>query len=380
MSRTKSLHEFFLVALPGLEDLVLAETKEWFPDLDAQLEHGGVTVMASLNDGLGLNLVLKTPTRILLRLATFRCRDFPKLYNKVLAMPWTDWVDPTCELEVHASTRLSRLKIKSRITDACLDAWMDYRKKLGVSAVRGKKVSLYIRFVDDECTLSLDTSGERLHKRGTRQFIGDAPLRETIAAALIQMVGRNYPTEPGRAVELVDPMMGSGTFILEAAMRDVVVDARSFAFESFTAKPDSKPVLAVKRIDFVKLIGYEVDSKALSAAKGNIKNLPKKIDLDLYGEDFFKSKPLPPTQNARWLFCNPPYNERIKVKEPVMELYGKLFAAAEEVARPDRACFILPAKGVKGRLALPRGWRVLQKRPFLNGGIPVVAFVFGRLP
>jgi hypothetical protein len=66
------------------------------------------------------------------------------------------------------------------------------------------------------------------------------------------------------------------------------------------------------------------------------------------------------------------------VKEPLAEFYARLFAAAEKVARPDRACFLLPGKAVKGRFPLPAGWKVLEKRPFLNGGLPVVAFVFGR--
>ena len=93
----------------------------------------------------------------------------------------------------------------------------------------------------------------------------------------------------------------------------------------------------------------------------------------------FDAKPLPPAgSKQRWVIANPPYNERIKVKEPLNELYARLFKKAEEVAKPDLACFLLPSKAVKGKFDLPRGWKVLEKRPFLNGGIPVVAFVFGR--
>ena len=105
------MSEFFLVALPGLEDLVRLEVADWFPELSAKVEHGGVTVTAPLGTGLAMNLALKTPTRILLRVASFTCRDFPRLYNKVLALPWHEWIHPEFTLEVTASTTRSRLKI-----------------------------------------------------------------------------------------------------------------------------------------------------------------------------------------------------------------------------------------------------------------------------
>ncbi len=363
--------EFFVVALPGLEDLVQREILEWFPRLEPKTEHGGVTVFAPLEIGLAMNQALKTATRILLRVDSFRCRDFPKLYNTVKEIDWKTWVDPTCELEVHVSTRLSRLKIKSRIEETCKDAWMDYRRALKLTAARGKKAALYVRFVEDQCTLSLDTSGERLHKRGMRENIGEAPLRETIAAALIQLVGAD--------VDVVDPMMGSGTFLLEAATRDDLVEARGFAFERFARQPKTAPKLEAPRARVKTLIGFEKDAKAIKAAKANLEGLKGAREIELIGADFLSAEPLPPPARPRWLFCNPPYGERLKVKEPLGELYSKLFAAAEKVVKPERACFLLPSKAVKGRFPLPVGWKVLEKRPFLNGGIPVTAFVFTRI-
>ncbi len=372
---TDKMEDFFLVALPGLEDLVLAELAEWFPNLKASSEHGGVNVRAPLGHGLAMNLALKTPTRILLRIATFRCKDFPKLYQTIAGLHWDRWIDPACEIETVVSTRLSRLKIKARIAETCQDGWVAYKKKARVVTARGRKSLLYIRFLNDECTLSLDTSGERLHKRGDRKHIGDAPLRETIAAALIQLVGRTYSSGVG-PIELVDPMMGSGTFLLEASLRDQLVEKREFAFTSFRAKDIVTPQLSAERPVFGKLIGYENDKKAWAAAKENLRGMK---GLELHGEDFFAAKPLPETSARRWIFANPPYGERIKVKEPLGAFYVRLFAAAEAVARPERACFLLPSKAVKGKFALPAGWKVLEKRPFLNGGIPVTAFVFGRI-
>lgn len=366
---SENTHEFFLVALPGLEDLVQAECRDWFPEVEAKAEHGGVSVHMPLSQGLSLNLCLKTPTRILLRLKTFRCRDFPKLYQTVANYPWGELVDPSCSLKVHASTRLSRLKIKKRIESTCVKAWEEHQKKSKLKP-RSGQLDLYVRLVNDDCTLSLDTSGERLHKRGRRTWVGEAPLRETIAAALIQMLGRLDPVEE---IELVDPMVGSGTFLLEAAVRDQLIDAREFAFEHFKERPSKKPSLQTKRTRIRAFTGFERDTKTMAAAGENLKGLSA---TDLIAEDFFKARALP--EAPRWLICNPPYNERLKVKEPLAELYARLFAKAEEVARPRLACFLLPAKAVKGKFPLPTGWKVLEKRPFLNGGIPVVAFVFAR--
>lgn len=365
--------KFFAVALPGLEHLVRAEIGEWFPDMPAETVHGGVEVETSLGQGLAMNQVLKTPTRILLRIHEFRVRDFPSLYKAFKKIRWQDYIDPACELNVHVSTRLSRLKIKSRIAETCQDAWLDYRHELKIQAVRGRKIDLYIRFVEDVCTLSLDTSGERLHKRGSRKFIGEAPLRETIAAALLQMVARQHAPKQPTGVEIVDPMMGSGTFLLEAAHRDDVIEGREFAFDYF-AKTEVRLPAAPEQIHrFESLIGFEADEKTFRAAKENLKGVS---GLNLQRKDFFAAEPLPPTSLQRWVFCNPPYGERIRVKEPLADLYVRLFAAVEERCRPDLACFLLPSKAVKGKFRLPLGWKVVEKRPFVNGGIPVTAFVF----
>jgi putative N6-adenine-specific DNA methylase len=371
--------EFFLVTLPGLEELAAAEVKEWCPGIEAKTEHGGVTVFAPLETGLAMNLVLKIPTRILLRTARFRCRDFPKLFNQISGMNWRLWIDSRCELTVESSTRASRLKMKKRIESTCLDAWKNYQKKhAGKEKREGLQLSLYVRFLKDECTLSLDTSGERLHKRGIRKHIGEAPLRETIAAALIQLVGRTYE-DPGHvAVEVIDPMMGSGTFLLEAVARDLPVDRRGFPFAAFRLKPGEPPRLGSSRPRIESLLGFESDKDAIAAANENLKALALPIAQKTVAIDFFKARPLPAATQQRWLFANPPYGERLKVDEPLGQYYAKLFAAAERFAQPDRACFILPAKAVKGKFPLPLDWQVLVKLPFLNGGIPVVGFVFGR--
>jgi len=371
--------EFFLVSLPGLEDLLLHEIKEWFPGIKTTPQYGGVSVHTDMANGLAMNQVLKIPTRILLRLAKFRARDFPKLYHYICEFDWEKWLSLECDLEVVAATKLSRLKIKSRIEETCLEGWQAVQQTSGHRADPAKKARLFVRIIEDEVTLSLDTSGERLHKRGSRQHIGEAPLRETIAAALLQMVAQTLPNGDTRPVELLDPMMGSGTFLLEAAQRDQTIDAREFGFDCFALNETARPTLQAARPQFANGLGFERDHKALAAAKANLKGSESLLPYELRNQDFFASTPLAPAANrSRWVMVNPPYGERLKVTKPLPDFYAELFATTERVARPDRACFLIPAKAVHGKFALPAQWKVLAKRRFLNGGIPVVAFVFGR--
>jgi putative N6-adenine-specific DNA methylase len=365
--------EFFVVALPGLEDLVEAEIRDWYPGTPTEIQHGGVMVHTELASGLEMNLCLRTATRILVRVARFRCRDFPRLFKTVSGVNWREWVRPEVRLHVHASTRGSRLKIKRRIEETCLEAWRSYQKCEGLKAdsVSGS-VDLYVRIFDDVCTLSLDTSGERLHKRGEKPLVGEAPLRESIAAALIQWVGREYGRD---GAEVIDPMMGSGTFLLEAGRRDSLIETRDFAASyGFVQKLEGKPRLRASRPTLVKLIGFERDAKTFSLATENLRG----IQAEFHQQDFLTAKPLPSGSRPRWLFANPPYGERLKLSEPLPAYYEKLFAACERVARPELACVILPTAAVKGKWTLPSAWKVLKKRPFLNGGIPVTAFLFGR--
>ena len=137
--------EFFLVTLPGLEDLADSEVRRWFPDLTTTVETGGVTVLISLAQGLSMNLILKIPTRILLRVTRLNCRDFPKLFKTVKEYSWQNLLDPGCVMQVHASTHRSRLKIKKRIEKTCAEAWQAYQKTRSFRATTpAPQANLYV--------------------------------------------------------------------------------------------------------------------------------------------------------------------------------------------------------------------------------------------
>jgi putative N6-adenine-specific DNA methylase len=379
---------FFLVTPTHLEDVVLEELRAWLPDARAEVVKGGIELETDLAHGLELNRVLKTPTRILLRLADFGCRDFPKLFRKISGFPWEEWLDQSAAVEFSVSTHTSRLRMKKRIEETCKDGYRARLKKQRATAGATSQtlakagstepVSIFVRFVDDVCTLSLDTSGEILHKRGLRPMTADAPLRETLAATLLLLLER----ESGGAstgIELVDPMMGGGTFLLEARDLRQTITSRAFAFESPALAPLKKraePGVTLKcdrPSSITSLVGYEADEKTWRAAKTNL----GEDRAELHCQDFFAAGALPPGPQ-RWLIANPPYGERLKVQGSLADFYARLFAQAEKVASPEAALFLLPSKVSGGRLRVPAAWRKVAERNFSNGGLPVTAHIFAR--
>ena len=376
-----SVREFYFIVAPGFEELAQAELRDWLPTVESKTERGGVTAQLPLGIGLSLNTVLKIPSRILVRMADFGCRDFPKLFKKMQNFAWDQWFGDSVGVEFHATSKTSRLALKKRIEETAADGRKAYRKKRGASplAEGAPQVTVFIRFENDICFVSLDTSGELLHKRGLRPLSSDAPLRETIAAALLRLLEVPAPLDEagGEAVELVDPMTGAGTFLMEAAILRKVMSQRKYAFENLlpTLRLEDKQKWLTQSIDvYGSFAGFDTDAKTLAAAAENLNRVSEARKIQLFETDFFEAEPLPPAR--RWLIANPPYGERIRIEGPIGQYYENLFIAAERVVQPERALFILPEKAHPARLKRPRNWRVLTELRFSNGGLPVIAVVF----
>ncbi len=187
------MQTFFLVVPPGFELLAEAELLVWLRSLSFELqtpvlrEKGGLSVDLPLDVGFALNGRVKIPSRVLLRLADFGCRDFPKLFKKMRGLDWSPWLfSGNCTPEFVASSHGSRLALKKRIQSTCEDGFKAWRKIHGSTAIEtALKPTIMVRFFDDVCTVSLDTSGDHLHRRGYKTKSTDAPIRENIAAALL---------------------------------------------------------------------------------------------------------------------------------------------------------------------------------------------------
>jgi putative N6-adenine-specific DNA methylase len=384
------MYEFYLVVAPGFEDILSSELESWLPGVKNQdplkQERGGVTIQTSLASGVELNRLLKTPSRILLRVDEFPCRDVQKLFRKISSFDWQDWLGADLAVDFQVSSQGSRLRMKKKIEEACVDGYAAHLKKRDRKpAVKpDPDITIFVRLKDDVCTVSLDTTGELLHKRGVKPLVSDAPLRETLAAALLLSLEKSAPSFGGD-IELVDPMTGGGTFLLEAALLRKPVTSRKFAFESMkpwrTGKKERAQLRKSSRSNFVSLIGFDLDQKALAAASENLKGLSDGAAIDLRNEDFIKAKPLAPCSagRQRWLIVNPPYGERIKVKGKLADFYSELVQAANRVANPDRACFLFPTKVPFEKVKWPSEWRILARKKFKNGGLDIEAFFVGKM-
>ncbi len=379
MTEAGQIYNFYLIVTPGFEEIAARELRDWQVTVEPVLSRGGIEVALPLSEGLALNRVLKVPTRILMRVADFGCRDFPKLYKKISNLPWMNWIDDSQPVEFHATTKTSRLKMKKRIESTCEDGRKFYLKKRGAPAVKPAEAkteaqTVFVRFEDDVCFVSLDTSGEILHKRGLRPLSSDAPLRETIAASLLLYLESFGMPKDG--VELVDPMTGGGTFLMEAAGLRGPVSSRKFAFDRWVNQ--TKEVYRAKTVSpYTSFVGFEADAKTRLAAAENLTGAVGDKPLQLIEADFFSASPLP-RGKKRWLIANPPYGERIRVEGRLSEYYERLFVAAENVVQPERVLFLLPEKIQPLKLKFPVSWEQVGHIRFSNGGLPVMALVCGR--
>ena len=403
---------FFIVVPLGFEDSCERELSYWLGhcrDLSferGRVEAGGITIDLPEDLGFSLNRVMKTPSRILLRVADFGCRDFPKLFRKFRALDWSRWISAGgAEPEFHISSRASRLAIKRRITETCSDGFMAWRKQAKIGREEECEPSqnsalatsplIHVRFLDDVCTVSIDTSGEHLHRRGYRTMTPDAPLRENIAACLIwKLLG----DQSGRWA-LIDPMVGSGTFLLEALglYRPV---SRPFSFERFPCVMNGEVVardivlyehsaeVSARLPKFSVLKGWDASSKAIGAARSNLERARDGFAagdgsahdpvFSLEERDAFSAGAGEALGENRAVICNPPYGERLRVEGPLHAYYSNLFMSIENAVEPVRAGFVLPAKARPDSLRIPKTWRRESLTGFENGGIPVLFHVFVR--
>ena len=208
----KKQSQFFIITAPGLEEICGAEAVALGLN-EVRPSSGGVAFSGGLRELYAANLHLRTATRILVRLGDFKATDFPELFRKALRLPWGSFLRPDTSIEIRASAHRSRLIHTGRIVETVGSA---IERALGRAAPSngdaGFKQLILVRFEEDSCTISCDSSGELLHKRGYRSAAGAAPLRETLAAASLLLLGWDG------SIPLCDPLCGSGTIVVEGGL------------------------------------------------------------------------------------------------------------------------------------------------------------------
>ena len=382
-----SIVSLFLVVTPGLEDLAKQELYEkidlFFPDCEVpemELLTGGIEVKWELLKAVQLNTILKIPTRILLRVDSFKCRDFPKLFKRIQRYPWKDVLfGPQFKLSV--SSKSSRLIHTKRIEDSVNDGILKYFKAFPPKKNVLEKMqetpiqSIYIRFNQDICTISLDTSGEALYRRGLKLFTTEAPIRETIASALLYNLHRYIEND---RYTLIDPMCGSGTHLLESSHFYESNHHRQYQFYYWPKFPEFESAKINSHFlpkIFIKYFGFDQDRDTIEVAKKNLKQYNSKNIL-FKQKDLFISEPLKDGQNV--ILINPPYGKRIAPYQQLEDFYHALFEKCYEQYEPELFGMVVPNSFSYRRIII-KNYRLLEKRDFSNGGIKVHFLLFKKV-
>lgn len=363
----------------GLEAIVADEVRK-LGYSDVVVENGRVIFVAELAAIARANLWLRAADRVRLVIGEFKAVTFDELFEKTKALPWYEWIDPEGEFPVDGksvkSTLFSISDCQAIVKKAVVES-MKSKYKKDWFPENGALYRVEVSILKDQVTLTIDTSGPGLHKRGYRDWIGTAPLKETLAAGLIYL-SRWRNDRP-----LLDPFCGSGTIPIEAAMigKNIAPGMnREFASESWpviprelwrTARAETHDLANFSQK--VEILGTDIDGEMVRVAERNAEQAM------LDGEISFKRidiKDLHIVGDYGVLICNPPYGERISERSEVERLYRTL----GEKYRSYRtwSYFVLTANEQFERYF---GAIASKKRKLYNGNIKVDYYqYYGPLP
>ena len=317
----------FLPCAAGVEGYLAAEVERitGVPQAQMNASRGGVELPGSWRDAMKLNLHSRLAQRVLVRLAQRPYRDEQGVYDAAASVAWEIWLTPQQTIKVEITAQHSPLKSLNfaalRVKDALCDRLRDKRGARPSVDTAWPDVRVFAHLTREEVTVYIDTSGEPLFKRGWREDKGDAPLKETLAAAMIAATGwTGQPDAQGRIAPLYDPCCGSGTVPIEAALLALNIapgGSRRFAFEKLMpfqahvwqslkaeARAAERPMPAQPFI-----FASDVAFRMVDFARRNAERAGVAQAIELRGGDALQR--MPPSSTPGVLLLNPPYGERI---------------------------------------------------------------------
>ena len=313
----------------GMEKMLANEIKNLGFEI-VKTEDGRVTYKTDEYGIAKANMWLRCAERVHLKIAEFEAKSFDELFEGTKRINWAKYIPYGAQFPItKASSIKSKLHsipdIQSIVKKAVVESLKKSYLETGLIKEDKEKYPIYVFIHKDKVTLTIDTSGTALHKRGYRERANKAPIRETLAAAIMELV----PWRPGRT--LVDPMCGSGTLLIEAAMKGINMAPgmnREFISESWRTM-DKKIWWDVRREAYAKLdedtqfkiYGYDIDEEALEIARENaeIAGVSDYIEFRYGDATEFSSD-----EEYGFIVTNPPYGERLEDTDTVKMLYKQL--------------------------------------------------------
>jgi len=359
------------ITAPGLEGILARELKTLGLKIGKSIP-GGVEFTGDRNDVMRANLSSRVANRIVVRVDEFHASSFHELERRAKKLEWNRYLNEASRVRFRVTAKKSKLYHSDAVAE-----------RLGLAAVRagaviaedsdddesGNNAQLFIvRLMNDIVTISADSSGELLHRRGYRQAVAKAPLRETLAAAML--IGSGWD---GKS-PLVDPMCGSGTIAIEGAMmaRNISPGVeRKFAFEEWPdhdgkawkamihdARSKESPQSAAR------IIASDRDPGAVAATISNAKRARTLDDIEIENRSLSEME-VP--EGPGWIVSNPPYGLRVGESCPLRNLYARLGQIVRNEAKESTLALLSADKSLDAQLKLP------LKEIFrtTNGGIPV---------
>jgi putative N6-adenine-specific DNA methylase len=357
----------FLPCAAGAEALLEAEVRSLLPDAGGRAARGGVALAGDPHEVMVLNLESRLAQRVLIEVAEGPYRDESDLYELARGVAWSDWITPRQTLRVDSTSQRSPLKSLNfaalRIKDAICDRMRDeHGVRPDVDTVR-PDLRIVLHAGAERAAVYVDSSGESLFKRGWREDQGDAPLKETLAAAMLAAAGWRGTPENGGALH--DPCCGSGTIAIEAAQIAMGLAPgrlRRFAFERWLPFADAArraewqrlktDAAARVRAAQVPIFASDISFRMVDFARRNAERAGVAAAIVFHGGDALE-RPAPalPPDLPGTLMVNPPYGERIEVA-------GKARRVAMSTERDVPSDFFarLAAHWKRAYTAHPAGW------------------------
>ncbi len=364
--------EIFLATAPGLEAMLYDEVRALRFRAAKQVA-GGVTVNGNWRDAWRANLEVRGANKVLARIDAFRVFHLDELAKRARRVRWSNVLRPDMPFRVEATCRTSKIYHSGAASQRIADAIHD---RIGAPFSDDAAVTIMARIENDLCTISVDNSGELLHKRGFKVAVNKAPMRETMAALFLRACGYSG-AEP-----VVDPMCGSGTFVIEAAEIAAGLKPgreRAFAFEQLATFDQSTwdemrraPAPADPAVHFY---GSDRDAGAIEMSRANAARAGV-AHLTTFQQTTI-SDLVPPEGSPGLVIVNPPYGDRIGDKKRLEALYRALGQTLRTRFSGWRVGLITSSAPLARTTGLPFK---PPGPPVNNGGLRVTLYVTDRLP
>jgi len=364
--------EIFAVAAPGLET-ILARELEGLGIIGAEVVEGGVSFRGNIAQLYEANLALRVASRVIVRVARFHADSFHELERRAKKIPWNEYLAPGARVRFRVTCRKSRLYHSDAVAQRFADAVNARIGNVSIetatddddSADAAPTQLFIVRITHDDCVVSVDSSGELLHRRGYRLATGKAPLRETLAAAMVLASGWD-PSLP-----LIDPMCGSGTIAIEAALlaRGIAPGInRTFAFQNWPSyRKDVWQRLVSKgpaNSTIGAILASDRDDGVLKMA---IDNATRAEVAELIQFERKAVSAINPPQPPGSVITNPPYGARVGETGPLRNLYAQLGKTLRSKAPGYSLAFLSADRKLDAALKIPLETELRTT----NGGIPV---------